>query len=344
MTTSSSTTTLEGSRSARRQERQQAESHKVTSSASDLSWETFDFGSSPKWDTRFGGDAGTDEIHVASNSDIGLEQIAEREEVADVALQAEFERKHNLWEDLDTELVEKATDVLLPFVQPERAERIQSVLKQRTRQTRFLFENPANPSNVWACLRTLDSFGIQHIDLIIQSGRYKGKAALSQKRGMRVAMGSAKWLTLRNHLNTISALEAIKRDGYHIVCTDVNPDSKDVREVDWDASGKPVCIVMGNEESGISKAVRAMADESFYLPMVGFAESFNLSAATAITCAHLSASSNVAGKGPLRPGDLPEKEYETLLFKGYLNSINQKTARALFRKEGLTFPKELNLS
>jgi tRNA (guanosine-2'-O-)-methyltransferase len=335
---------MAGGRSARRQERQQAESHKVTSSTSDLNWETFDFGASPKWDRRFEAEEGSNGIHVASNNEADLEEMAEREEIADIKLQEEFERRHKLWQDLDPKVVQKATEILLPFVQPERVERIQSVLKQRTRQSRFLFENPANPSNVWACLRTLDSFGIQHVDVVIQSGKYKGKAALSQKRGMRVAMGSAKWLTLRNHLNTRSALESIKREGYHIVCTDVNPESKDVRQLDWDASGKPVCIVMGNEERGISQAVKDIADESFYLPMVGFAESFNLSAATAITCAHLSASSNTPGKGPLRPGDLPQPEYDTLLFKGYLNSINQKTARALFRREGLVFPKDLNLS
>lgn len=84
--------------------------------------------------------------------------------------------------------------------------------------------------------------------------------------------------------------------------------------------------------------------ESFYLPMVGFAESFNLGAATAVTCAHLSASSDGKSEGPLRPGDLSEKEYATLLFRGYLNSINHKTARALFRKEALVFPPDLNLS
>jgi tRNA (guanosine-2'-O-)-methyltransferase len=347
-TTTSTTTTssLGGRRSARRRERAFAESHQTTSSKSELNWETFDFSSSPKWDRRFDGESDTKEepLHVASDTESDLNQLYEQEEIQDVALQKEFERKHRLWEDLDSELIDTATEILLPFVNDERVERIQSVLKQRTQQTRFLFENPANPSNVWACLRTLDSFGIQHVDVVIQSGQYKGKAALSQKRGMRVAMGSAKWLTLKNHLSTESALEAMKREGYHIICTDVNPESKDIRDVDWDASGKKICIVMGNEERGISQAVKDMADESFYLPMVGFAESFNLSAATAITCAHLSASSTGEGKGPLRQGDLPEKEYKTLLFKGYLNSINHKTSRALFRTSNIVFPKELNIS
>lgn len=317
---------------------------------STLEWETFDFSSSPKWDNRFDGNGSpSDEdaknaIHVASSTE-DWRQIEERETREDIALQERFERQHRMWDELDPELVEQATQILLPFIQPERWSRIEDILSKRTQQTRFMFENPANPSNVWACLRTLDSFGIQHVDVVIQSGRYKGKAALTQKRGMRTAMGSAKWLTLKNHLGTKQALESMKREGYHIVCTDVNPNSKDIREMDWDASGKKLCVVMGNEQYGISDEVKEMADESFYLPMVGMAESFNLSVATAITCAHLSAESGQeVGVGPLRSGDLSEKEYKTLLLKGALNSIRHKTAMALFRKHGLDFPKGLNLS
>jgi hypothetical protein len=140
-------------------------------------------------------------------------------------------------------------------------------------------------------------------------------------------------------------LQHLKDHGYHIICTDVNPQSKDIRDVEWDSSGKRVCIVMGNEQYGISDAVREMADESFYLPMVGMAESFNLSVATAITCAHLSAASGYeVGRGPLRSGDLSERECKALLLKGALNTVKHKVTQALFRMHGLDFPKDLNLS
>eukprot|EP00980_Cylindrotheca_fusiformis_P022066 scaffold8962_cov123-Cylindrotheca_fusiformis.AAC.2 len=320
-----------GSRS-RRRERKERES------LGTLEWASFDFSDSPKWDGRFGDDG---DIHLASDHGSWEETVVEETE-KDAALQKEFERRHQIWDRMDMTLIEEANQILLPFIQADRWARIQSIMQQRTQQTKFLYENPANPSNVFACLRTLDSFGIQHVDVVIQSGQYEGKAALSQKRGMRTAMGSAKWLTLRNHLSTKLALESIKREDYHVICTDVNPSSKDVRDVDWDAAGKKICVVMGNEQRGISDAVKQEADESFYLPMCGMAESFNLSVATAITCAHMSAASK-DGSGPLRPGDLSEKEYKTLLLKGALNSIKPKLARALFKRHGLVLPNELNL-
>jgi len=144
----------------------------------DLEWETFDFSQSPKWDKRFTGDG----LHVASNTG-DWEEIAAIEAEHDVALQKKFERRHELWNTLDDELIAKATQMLVPFIKEERWNRIQSIMQQRTQQTKFLFENISNPSNCFACLRTIDSFGIQNVDLVMQSGKYEGKAALNQKRG-----------------------------------------------------------------------------------------------------------------------------------------------------------------
>ena len=98
---------------------------------------------------------------------------------------------------------------------------------------------------------------------------------------------------------------------------------------------------MGNENNGISNEMRDLADETFTLPMYGFAESFNLSVATAITLAHLSACSK-DGQGPLRPGDMDEHEINCLRLRGILMSLAQKRlGKALLRKEGIELPSEL---
>lgn len=100
---------------------------------------------------------------------------------------------------------------------------------------------------------------------------------------------------------------------------------------------------MGNENIGISDEMRSLADETFTLPMCGFAESFNLSVATAITLAHLSAcSSKGDGSGPLRPGDLDEHEYNCLRLKGILKSIQKRTGRALLKREGIVLPESID--
>jgi hypothetical protein len=73
--------------------------------------------------------------------------------------------------------------------------------------------------------------------------------------------------------------------------------------------------------------------------MCGFAESFNLSVATAIALAYMSAVSSrsaengTVAKGPLRPGDLDQHELQSLRLRGVLNSLAQKRmGKALLMK------------
>lgn len=302
-----------------------------------LEWETFDYSESPKWDARF-----NDTRSVIASNQEELDEIIKQEAEEDRLASERLDQYAKALQSLTPELVADATQILTPYINKERMTRIEQVLSQRTNHCRFLFENPANPSNVWACLRTIDSFGIERVDLVISTGMYQGKAALVQKRGMRTAMGSAQWLTLRNHLSTHGAVQKLRDEGYKIYASDLNPNSRDIRDIDWDADPRPICIVMGNENNGISDEMRELVDETFTLPMCGFAESFNLSVATAITLAHLSACSTDGSRGPLRPGDMDEHNLNCLRLRGILNSLPQKrTGKALLQREGIELPPEL---
>lgn len=171
-------------------------------------------------------------------------------------------------------------------------------------------------------------------------------------------------MTLRQFGSTEEAIRTLREEeGFLIYASDLNPESMDIRNLNWDVDIKsdttddeskqrPICVVMGNEERGISDEMRKLADETFYLPMCGFAESFNLSVATAITLAHMSAVSKCGPnasddnkqttKGPLRPGDLDPHELQCLRLKGIINSLAQKRmGKALLKKEGIDLPNSL---
>jgi len=49
--------------------------------------------------------------------------------------------------------VRAAINTLSRFVTPQRMDKLQAVLGNRTQHVTFVFENPSNPNNVWACLR-----------------------------------------------------------------------------------------------------------------------------------------------------------------------------------------------
>ena len=371
------------------------------SSSSSLDWETFEFGTSPKMDRRFDEvDDNLSPSNVTGIPDIVLDNIpsdsvtyqsyVKWEADVDEAASVKSIRSKSDLMSLSPDVVGRSIHILSPYVQSRRLDRIDEVLGSRTRHARFLFENPSNPSNVYACLRTLDSFGVQYVDVVVRSDAYAGKAAVNQKRGARTAMGSASWMTVRQFG---SAEEAIRRlrteEGCLVYASDLNPNAKDVRDLTWDvdfddddydvgeddgggtattAAGgargrrqRPICIVMGNEERGISDEMRALADETFYLPMSGFAESFNLSVATAITLAYMKAASGrsggvaggcgdgevdggtgIGGGGPLRPGDLDPHELQCLKLRGVLNSLAQKRlGKILLDREGIILPKSM---
>jgi SpoU rRNA Methylase family len=240
----------------------------------------------------------------------------------------------------------------------------------------------------------MDAFGIQNVDIIIDPQQYYGKAALRQKRHMRTAVGSAQWLTIHYHLSTDDAIQSIREQYHHdnhgherssskgivFYASDLDPSSQDIRTIKWDCNlpknynnhrigtnhnddddddhdeviDPAICIVMGNEERGISDTMKQLVDYTFTLPMVGFAESYNLSVATAITLAHLSAQSSLSSLssnmndvkkeniGPIRPGDLHPHHFQWLLLKGLINSVAQKRIIVpLLKRENIVLPPDI---
>ena len=102
-----------------------------------MNWERFEFGESPKWDSRFKSDL----IVAQSGHHQSLNDLYSKEATRDAEFRENLNSRHQVWERIDPDLVQRATNVLLEYVNPERIERIRNVLNQRTGRTRFLFES-----------------------------------------------------------------------------------------------------------------------------------------------------------------------------------------------------------
>uniref|UniRef100_A0A7S1XWK1 tRNA/rRNA methyltransferase SpoU type domain-containing protein n=1 Tax=Phaeomonas parva TaxID=124430 RepID=A0A7S1XWK1_9STRA len=285
---------------------------------------------------------------------------------------------------LDDETVQKALDCLAPLITENRRERLEEVLQQRCGRVQFLFENPANPSNVWACLRSMDAFGVAKVHVVVDEKAYgvmeageeaeeeaeEGAAALTSEReaekrrtrvrSMKSAAGSAQWLLLEEHGGIAEALERIRaaHPKIRVFASDLSPGAVDVNDIDFGsgsaaagaipeepasgsgsgdagvtvASDEDVLVIMGNEDRGISAEARSLADHRYYLPMRGFAESFNLSVATAITLAYLQA------KGGLVPGSLKKADEDRLRLRWYMQSAARGSAIVVLRRYGIELP------
>ncbi len=183
------------------------------------------------------------------------------------------------WDTFSDEEVSKGIEILRNYASFGRLDKCRKVLETRTQSVRFVFENPSNANNAWACLRTLDSFGVQFVDVIREPSSQR---CYRRKVTMQSALGSQKWMSLVFSDNTTQCLNNLKKDGFHIMVSDLHEQSSSFDAIDWSAPKyKKVAIVMGNEERGVTDEARQCADETFFIPMRGFSESLNLAAATA---------------------------------------------------------------
>lgn len=171
---------------------------------------------------------------------------------------------------------EDIIEILKNFITPNRYNKIEQVLKNRTRYITIVLEDIYQPHNASAVLRTCDCLGIQDVYIIENKNKYNINPD--------VTLGSEKWLTLtkfnKKEFNTPEAIEFLKNKGYRIIATCI--DKKATSLEDFDISKGKFALFFGTELTGLTSTVINNADECLYIPMYGFTESYNISVSAAI--------------------------------------------------------------
>jgi len=195
----------------------------------------------------------------------------------------------------------------------------EGAILNRTSRLIVVVERCTNDHNYSAILRTVEALGVQHVYIIapqcIQStlsiddmgeeeedvkdiklkrstGALVKKASESEKKDRVMhhlyARKATEWITITDFDDTKSCIEKLRKDGYKIWATDLGQVA-----VCLDEEGLPklnggklipdkLAIVFGTEAVGCSTEMLNAADLRVYLPLRGFADSLNLSVATAL--------------------------------------------------------------
>jgi tRNA (guanosine-2'-O-)-methyltransferase len=196
---------------------------------------------------------------------------------------------------IDPEAVVAALEEL---VTPERRARIASVLDRRLDSVTLLLDDPWDPHNGAAVLRSCEAHGVQRVHVLAR----KNPFSVSQA----VAQGAERWVEVTSHDRLEPALAALA--GRTLV--GARPDGR-LTPVDLGSLERPV-IVLGNEHSGVSADLAAACHDFVRVPMRGFVESLNLSVTAAILLA-------AATTG--RPGDLAPAEKRRLYARALVLSV-----------------------
>ena len=169
---------------------------------------------------------------------------------------------------------------------PARFDKLSSVLIHRQFDLTVVLENVFDPHNISAVMRTCDAVGVQEIYIL------NTKIPRHKKWGARSSSSAAKWLTVHQFEDTVLCFAAIRERGLKILTTHLGEDSTPLYKVDF---ANPIALVFGNEHSGVSEEIRAMADGNFVIPQVGIIQSLNISVACAVTLYEAFRQKEIAG-------------------------------------------------
>lgn len=167
---------------------------------------------------------------------------------------------------------ETVVAALSPLLTEERVTRIDEVIAARTRSVTPVLDGLIDPRNISAVLRSADAFGAQNVHIIDRNPELFRAASTITK-------GAERWLDIKRHETPKECVEHLHQEGYRVLVASMDGD---VTPPDLQTMER-VAIVFGNERDGVSEEMRAMADATYSIPMVGFVESLNVSVANAIT-------------------------------------------------------------
>lgn len=154
---------------------------------------------------------------------------------------------------------------------PERLARINQLLDARQPDLTLCLESVHKNHNLSAVIRTADAVGVHEIHAVW----YDKRGRLS--RG--TAVGSQKWVKVNHYTELATAIDGLKAQKMQVLVTNLSAQAVDFRTIDYT---KPTAIIMGQERYGVTAEALALADQEIVIPMVGMAESLNVSVAASI--------------------------------------------------------------
>ncbi|HNQ91722.1 MAG TPA: RNA methyltransferase [Alphaproteobacteria bacterium] len=153
----------------------------------------------------------------------------------------------------------------------QKFHKLSEINKNDTNRSYIVLEQVRDPGNLGTIIRTIDAVGADGVILIDQCcDPYSVEC-------IRATMGST--FSVPIFTATLDEFKSWAKDWTGDIIGTTLQSSIDFREV---TPKKPLLLMMGNEQAGLSEDLRGIATTCIRLPMNGRADSLNLSVATGI--------------------------------------------------------------
>ncbi len=145
--------------------------------------------------------------------------------------------------------------------------------RSTTDSVALLLDSVQTPFNVGSILRSAAAYRVEEI---WAAGRTE---SARHPKVQKTAMGSDRFVTIHEPIETIDAIGEITAAGYRLVGVELATDARPLHELDL--RGR-VCLAVGHEDRGLSQAVLDASDAVGFLPLLGKIGSLNVATATAM--------------------------------------------------------------
>jgi tRNA (guanosine-2'-O-)-methyltransferase len=158
-----------------------------------------------------------------------------------------------------------------------RNRKLKNLARRRQKGFSIILENVHDPHNIGAVMRTCDAVGIQDIYVIYTED---SKNAETEYIGINASQGTKKWVNCHFYKSIDQCMQIVKPLFDQILSTHLDAKAQSLYSLDLTRS---TALVFGNESTGISKELLEQCTGNFHIPMVGMAQSLNISVAAAIS-------------------------------------------------------------
>ena len=137
----------------------------------------------------------------------------------------------------------------------------------------LLLESVQSPYNVGAIVRTAAAYRLEHLYLAGQT------TSPSSPKSAKVSLGTERYVSWSVFERGADAADAAREVGFSVIGLELADDAVPLHQL---TAGPDVCLVVGNEDHGLSPATIAACDAVAFLPLLGRVGSLNVATAAAI--------------------------------------------------------------
>jgi tRNA G18 (ribose-2'-O)-methylase SpoU len=149
----------------------------------------------------------------------------------------------------------------------------------------IMLDGVGDAFNVGSAFRIADALGVERVYLVGDS------PCPPNKNITKTARNTDTVIPWEYQSSPQSAISAARKAGYQIISLELTNDSIPISAFTLDSS-KPICLIAGAENGGVSQEILEESDVVLHIPMLGLNSSMNVATALAIVTYQLTTQLN----------------------------------------------------